>query len=72
MIPLNYKDKKFQQFMTAELLLTDKAEFTSCSIFWGSSFSDRCIGIIRDRGMTSILMKGTYEITGTFPCRNFP
>ncbi len=65
MIPLDYQNKAFQEFMTGELNLSDRAAFTSCNIFRGSPFQDRCIGIIQDRGMTNILLSGTYEISGT-------
>lgn len=64
MIPLDVQNNGFQAFIRQELNLTAKALFTSCKVFEGSPFQERCIGIVQDRQITNILLRGSYEISG--------
>ncbi len=57
-------DPGFQAFIRQELNLTERAEFTSCRVFEGTPFQERCIGIVQEQGITSILLSGEYEISG--------
>jgi hypothetical protein len=61
---LDYQDKEFQDLIRQELNLTKEAVFTSCKIFKGTPVAEHCIGIVRDREMTNILIHGSYEISG--------
>ena len=64
MIPLDIHSTEFQAFIRRELNLGEKPVFSSCDIFRGTPFQERCIGLVQDRGMTNILLRGTYEISG--------
>jgi hypothetical protein len=64
MIPLDSQNTEFQEFIRRELKLSDKPSFSSCKIFAGSPFQDRCIGVVQDRGITNIMLRGSYEISG--------
>jgi len=64
MIPLDFQNNEFQALIRRELNLTNDSVFTSCKIFEGSPVQDRCIGIVEDRGTTTILLRGLYEISG--------
>lgn len=64
MIPLDIQNNEFQALIRRELNLTADAVFSSCKVFEGSPVRDRCIGIVQDRKVTSILLRGSYEISG--------
>ena len=64
MIPLDTRNMEFQAFIRRELNLGENPVFSSCDIFKGSPFQERCIGLVEDRGMTNILLRGTYELSG--------
>jgi hypothetical protein len=64
MTALDYQDKEFQDLIRRELMLTKEAVFASCKIFKGSPVAEHCIGIVREREITNILIHGSYEISG--------
>ena len=64
MIPLDIRNPGFQAFVRQELNLGEKPVFSSCDLFKGSPFQERCIGLVQDRDMTNILLRGTYEYSG--------
>lgn len=64
MITPDYQDKEFQDLIRRELVLSKEAIFTSCKIFRDTPVAEHCLGIVRDREITNILIKGSYEISG--------
>jgi hypothetical protein len=64
MIPLDVQNTEFQAMIRQELILSNDSVFTPCKIFEGSPVQDRCIGIVKDQKVTSILLRGLYEISG--------
>ena len=64
MIPLDSTNPEFHAFIRRELNLGEKPVFSSCDIFKDSPFQERCNGLVQDRGITNILLRGTYEYSG--------
>jgi hypothetical protein len=64
MILLDYLDGRFQSLIRRELNLSEDAVFFSCGIFEGTAIASHCIGIVQERGITTILIRGSYELSG--------
>ena len=63
MTPFDPLDPEFQAFIRKELNLPAKAEFRSCEALEQTEVFSHCIGTVHDGRVTTILIRGTFEVS---------
>jgi hypothetical protein len=64
MVPLDLSDVGFRKFVAKELNLSDSPRFSSCDLFRGTHFAKTCIGVVHDRDIVYVLLRGSFLISG--------